>query len=80
MDCQMPVMDGFTATKNIRNGDAGDDYRDIPIVAMTANAMQGDREKCINAGMNDYLTKPIDAKPLADCLTKWLCNVGKHHR
>jgi signal transduction histidine kinase/CheY-like chemotaxis protein len=72
MDCQMPVMDGYTATRNIRNGDAGDHNRDITIVAMTANAMQGDREKCISAGMNDYLSKPIDEKPLTDCLVKWL--------
>jgi signal transduction histidine kinase/CheY-like chemotaxis protein len=72
MDCQMPVMDGYTATKNIRNGDAGDHNRDITIVAMTANAMQGDREKCINAGMNDYLSKPIDEKLLTECLVKWL--------
>jgi signal transduction histidine kinase/ActR/RegA family two-component response regulator len=72
MDCQMPVMDGFIATKNIRNGDAGDNYCDIPIIAMTANAMQGDREKCINAGMSDYLSKPIDKKLLASCLEQWL--------
>jgi len=72
MDCQMPIMDGFTATKNIRKGDAGERYRDIPIVAMTANAMHGDREKCIQAGMNDYLAKPIDEILLVECLTKWL--------
>jgi signal transduction histidine kinase/ActR/RegA family two-component response regulator len=71
MDCQMPVMDGFTATQNIRNGDADEGYCKIPIIAMTANAMQGDREECINAGMSDYLTKPIDEKLLADCLVKW---------
>lgn len=72
MDCQMPIMDGFTATRNIRKGDAGDSYREIPIVAMTANAMQGDREKCINAGMNDYLPKPIEEELLASCLATWL--------
>jgi len=72
MDCQMPIMDGFTATKKIRIGDAGEDYREIPIVAMTANAMQGDRENCLNAGMNDYLPKPIDESILFDCLSKWL--------
>lgn len=72
MDCQMPIMDGFTTTQNIRNGMAGEQNRDITIVAMTANAMQGDREKCIQSGMNDYLTKPIDEKLLAQCLLKWL--------
>jgi signal transduction histidine kinase/CheY-like chemotaxis protein/HPt (histidine-containing phosphotransfer) domain-containing protein len=72
MDCQMPIMDGFTASRNIRKGDAGEHYRDIPIVAMTANAMQGDREQCIQAGMNDYLTKPIDEEQLVSCLSHWL--------
>ena len=72
MDCQMPVMDGYEATRKIRAGDAGDHYRDIIIVAMTANAMQGDKEKCISAGMNDYLTKPIGERPLSHCLAKWL--------
>lgn len=72
MDCQMPVMDGFTASKNIRNGEAGDNYSGIPIIAMTANAMQGDRERCINAGMNDYLAKPIDGELLVNCLSTWL--------
>jgi len=75
MDCQMPVMDGFHATRNIRKGDAGDSYRNIPIVALTANAMQGDREQCIQAGMNDYLTKPIDGKLLVACLSNWLATV-----
>ncbi|ARN75118.1 hybrid sensor histidine kinase/response regulator [Oceanicoccus sagamiensis] len=72
MDCQMPVMDGYTTTRNIRKGDAGDYYREISIVAMTANAMQGDREACLDAGMNDYLSKPIDEQPLTECLEKWL--------
>jgi signal transduction histidine kinase/CheY-like chemotaxis protein/HPt (histidine-containing phosphotransfer) domain-containing protein len=72
MDCQMPVMDGFTASRNIRNGDAGENYSDIPIIAMTANAMRGDRERCINAGMIDYLAKPIDQKLLVACLSTWL--------
>jgi signal transduction histidine kinase/CheY-like chemotaxis protein len=77
MDCQMPIMDGFTATKNIRNGSANDGYCNIPIIAMTANAMQGDREECINAGMNDYLTKPINKKLLADCLVRYFSNARK---
>ena len=73
MDCQMPQMDGYEATKRIRNGDAGIHTKNMTIVAMTANAMQGDKEKCIDAGMNDYLTKPIEEQLLAACLVKWLC-------
>lgn len=72
MDCQMPEMDGYEATRQIRNSAAGERYKNIPIVAMTANAMQGDREKCIEAGMNDYLTKPINPKDIYRFLKKWL--------
>ncbi|WP_087018477.1 response regulator [Thaumasiovibrio subtropicus] len=69
MDCQMPEMDGYAATKAIRIGDGGKAYQGIRIIAMTANAMQGDREKCLDAGMNDYIAKPIDAKELLGKLT-----------
>lgn len=74
MDCQMPVMDGFKATRQIRlfERDTGEDK--IIIVALTANAMQGDREKCLNAGMNDYLAKPYTAHSLAITLSRWLSN------
>ena len=72
MDCQMPEMDGFEATLAIRSGRAGECYVDIPIVAMTANAMKGDRERCLESGMNDYLAKPVDTQELETTLAKWL--------
>lgn len=72
MDCQMPVMDGFQATEAIRRGDAGTHYKKIPIIAMTAGAMTGDREECLNAGMNDYLTKPLSAEDLESKTSLWL--------
>jgi CheY-like chemotaxis protein len=65
-------MDGYQASENIRSGQAGISNTHIPIVAMTANAMQGDREKCLAAGMNDYLTKPIDKDLVVEKLTYWL--------
>lgn len=71
MDCQMPKLDGYETTKEIRNGACGDRYKNIPIVAMTANAMKGDEDKCLKAGMNDYVTKPIDAKILQKKLLHW---------
>ena len=72
MDCQMPEMDGYTATKLIRQGRAGEQYLHIPILAMTAHAMTGDKEKCLTAGMNDYLSKPVDEQKLEDMLAKYL--------
>ena len=72
MDCQMPNMDGYEATKQIRSGKAGERYRNITVMAMTANAMKGDREKCLSAGMTDYITKPIDTEILADKLKLYL--------
>jgi len=72
MDCQMPEMDGYEATFAIRNGKAGEYYKSIPIIAMTANAMEGDREKCLEAGMDDYLSKPIDPELLFEKLQQWL--------
>ncbi|WP_076410693.1 response regulator [Shewanella sp. UCD-KL12] len=72
MDCLMPEMDGYQATQAIRAGNAGEDNKQIKIIAMTANAMLGDREKCIDAGMNDYLPKPIDPDKLQDKLLQWL--------
>ena len=71
MDCQMPIMDGFEATQRIRNGEAGERYNNVPIIALTANAMKGDREQCFNAGMNDYLGKPFDVDDLLDKVEYW---------
>lgn len=72
MDCQMPEMDGYDATRAIRAGEAGEENKQLPIVAMTANAMQGDREKCTNAGMDDYIAKPINLSVLQSALVKWI--------
>ncbi|MDP2076551.1 MAG: ATP-binding protein [Sulfuricurvum sp.] len=72
MDCQMPVMDGYQTTHVIRNGEAGEQYKNIPIIAMTANAMAGDREKCLLWGMNDYISKPIDINELQNALKEWV--------
>ena len=70
MDCQMPVMDGFEATRIIRLSERASG-RHIPIIAMTANAMRGDRERCLEAGMDDYLSKPVDPIALKQVLEKW---------
>ncbi|NDW20928.1 hybrid sensor histidine kinase/response regulator [Alteromonas hispanica] len=72
MDCQMPEMDGFEATRQIRKGTAGAQYHQVPIVAMTANAMQSDKEMCMKAGMDDFLTKPIEQEKVIVTLRKWL--------
>jgi len=72
MDCQMPVMDGYEATRLIRSGKTNVPDSDIIIIAMTANAMKGDREKCLSVGMNDYLSKPINAEELKTMLLEWL--------
>jgi signal transduction histidine kinase/CheY-like chemotaxis protein len=72
MDCQMPVMDGYTATRRWREHEAaGGAARRLPIVAMTANAMAGDRQKCLDAGMDDYLAKPVTRGELERCLFHW---------
>lgn len=72
MDCQMPQMDGYEATMAIRNFDDQNQNRSIPIIALTANTMKGDRKKCMAAGMNDYLTKPLNSEKLSASLDKWL--------
>jgi signal transduction histidine kinase/ActR/RegA family two-component response regulator len=71
MDCQMPNMDGYEATRCIRAGDAGEMFSDIPIIAITANTMKNDREKCLDAGMNEYISKPINTQTLKSMLAKY---------
>ena len=72
MDCHMPVMDGFDTTKAIRQGAAGHCYRDIPIVALTAKAMDQDKEQCLDAGMDDYLSKPIQPDLFYHTINRWM--------
>lgn len=69
MDVQMPVMDGLEATRSIRDVLQ---FQDLPVIAMTANAMRGDRERCMDAGMNDYITKPIDREVMYRTIGRWL--------
>jgi len=78
MDCQMPEMDGYEATEAIRKGAAGTEYNELTIIAMTANAMKGDREKCISSGMNDYLSKPIDTYALENMLQHYLTHAARN--
>jgi CheY-like chemotaxis protein len=72
MDVQMPVLDGFAATRAIRSGRTKAVRPDIPIIAMTAHAIEGDREKCLEAGMDDYVSKPVALPALAAALERWL--------
>jgi PAS domain S-box-containing protein len=76
MDVQMPVMDGVEATQSIRRGLAGDGVKNIPIIAMTSYAMDGDREKFLNAGMNAYVSKPVDIKDLMGAISEMLRREG----
>jgi len=75
MDCQMPIMDGYTATREIRKQDK---YKELPIIAMTANVMSGDKEKVMNAGMNDHFGKPINVREMFNTMAKWITPSEPH--
>jgi len=72
MDCQMPVMDGYEATQKVRHSESKVLNREIPIIAMTANSMQGDRDKCLAVGMDDFISKPINPNKVQEALERWL--------
>ncbi|OHE79506.1 MAG: hypothetical protein A2X76_08540 [Lysobacterales bacterium GWF1_69_6] len=72
MDCQMPVKDGYTASREWRQFEVAQNLARLPIIAMTANAMAGDRQKCLDAGMDDYLSKPVDRRLLEATIARWL--------
>lgn len=79
MDCQMPILNGYQACEKIRAGDAGNEFINIPIIAMTANAMMGEKEKCLSVGMNDYISKPIQANEAQAKVIEWtLSNYEKN--
>ena len=69
MDCQMPIMDGYEATRLIRTQKR---FRDLPILALTANTMKGDKERVINAGMNDHIAKPVNPKTMFITIARWI--------
>jgi CheY-like chemotaxis protein len=76
MDCQLPGLDGFGATTAVREHERTHGTGPVPIIAMTANAMEGDRERCLAAGMDDYMSKPVRIDALERTLRKWLAAGG----
>lgn len=80
MDVQMPEMDGFEATRHIRNPQSAVLNHEIPVIAMTAYAMKGDKERCMEAGMDDYISKPVSFKSLMETLQKWQGGTQKENR
>jgi CheY-like chemotaxis protein len=79
MDVSMPEMSGLEATGAIRNAEAGTD-RHVPIIGVTAHALKGDRERCLEAGMDDYLPKPISPKALVEKVERWIGREGRESR
>ena len=79
MDCQMPGMDGFEATRAIRQRESETDSPHVPIVAMTASAVVGDRERCLAAGMDDYVAKPLNLDDLRRVIQRWGSNSSGDH-
>jgi two-component system sensor histidine kinase/response regulator len=76
MDCQMPGMDGYEATGEIRNPASKVLDHEVPVIAMTAHAMKGDRERCLDAGMDDYICKPVNPRELCNMIEKWITKPG----
>lgn len=71
MDCQMPVLDGYQTTKIIREEEQRANKKRCPIVAITANAMFGDKDRCLSAGMDDFLSKPFQSRQILEMIEKW---------
>jgi DNA-binding response OmpR family regulator len=79
MDCMMPQLDGYEATALIRDPESGVLNNSVPIVAMTANATEEDRQKCLNSGMDDFLSKPVRKEALAEMISKWVERESSTH-
>ncbi|MDP1987237.1 response regulator, partial [Phenylobacterium sp.] len=77
MDCHMPVMDGYTATRALRVREKETGGKHLTVVALTANAMQGDKDFCLAVGMDDYLCKPFTIRRLGEMVSKWISAESK---